>query len=55
MYLERAGFSLMRIGPDFGIVEPGKRLINAAAAACRYLGGLKIYNSLEIHARPAGL
>jgi SAM-dependent methyltransferase len=53
MYLERAGFSVMRIGPDFGIVEPGKRLINAAAAACRYLGGLKVYNSLEVHARPA--
>lgn len=53
MYLERAGFSVMRIGPDFGIIEPGKKLINAAAAACRYLGGLKVYNSLEVHARPA--
>jgi|WetSurMetagenome_2_1015567.scaffolds.fasta_scaffold00525_8 2-polyprenyl-3-methyl-5-hydroxy-6-metoxy-1,4-benzoquinol methylase len=54
MYLERTGFSRIRIGPDFGIVEPGKRLINAAAAACGYLGGLTVCNSLEVHARPAG-
>lgn len=54
MYIEKAGFSVSRIGPDFGIVEPGKRLINSAAAACRYLGGLKVYNSLEVHSRPAG-
>jgi 2-polyprenyl-3-methyl-5-hydroxy-6-metoxy-1,4-benzoquinol methylase len=52
MYLERAGFSLMRIGPDFGIVEPAKRMINSAATACGYLVGLKVYNSLEVHARP---
>jgi 2-polyprenyl-3-methyl-5-hydroxy-6-metoxy-1,4-benzoquinol methylase len=53
MYLERTRFTPTWIGPDFGIVEPGKRLINAAAAACRYLGGLNVYNALEIHARPA--
>jgi 2-polyprenyl-3-methyl-5-hydroxy-6-metoxy-1,4-benzoquinol methylase len=54
MYMEKAGFAVSRVGPDFGIVEPGKQLINAVAAACSYLGGLKGYNSLEVHARPAG-
>ena len=52
MFLEKTGFAPSRIGPDYGIIEPGKRLINAAAAACGLLGGLKIYNALEIHARP---
>lgn len=52
MYLEKAGFAPSWIGPDYGIIEPGKKLINAAAAACRVLGGLRIYNALEVHARP---
>jgi 2-polyprenyl-3-methyl-5-hydroxy-6-metoxy-1,4-benzoquinol methylase len=53
MYLEKAQFAPFWIGPDCGIIEPGKKLINAVAAACRVLGDLKIYNALEVHARPA--
>jgi SAM-dependent methyltransferase len=52
-YLKKAGFNVCRIGPDFGIIEHGKRIINLTAAAFLYVSGLMLCNALEVHARPA--
>lgn len=52
-YLRKAGFNVCRIGPDFGIIEHGKRIINLTAAAFRCVSGLMFCNALEVHARPA--
>ena len=54
-YLRKAGFGTIRIGPDYGIVEPAKRWINAAGALFYYLSGVKIFNALEIWAEPEAM
>jgi hypothetical protein len=50
--LGRAGFDKVRIRPDFGIIEPGKKLINFLATIPYYLIGVHMYNSLEAIAAP---
>lgn len=51
-YLRKAGFAAVRVGPDYGIVEPAKRWINAAGALVYRLSGSPIFNALEIWAQP---
>ncbi len=55
MYLERFGFSAIRIGPDYGIVEPGKKWLNFAAVIPYHLFGLKMFNAIEAVATPLGV
>jgi 2-polyprenyl-3-methyl-5-hydroxy-6-metoxy-1,4-benzoquinol methylase len=51
-YLARTGFECIRLAPDFGIVNPYKRLINAISTIPYYLAGIKIFNAIEIFAVP---
>jgi 2-polyprenyl-3-methyl-5-hydroxy-6-metoxy-1,4-benzoquinol methylase len=50
--LIRAGFDKIKIRPDFGIIEPGKKLVNFLATIPFYLMNLHLYNSLEAIACP---
>jgi glycosyltransferase involved in cell wall biosynthesis/2-polyprenyl-3-methyl-5-hydroxy-6-metoxy-1,4-benzoquinol methylase len=47
---EAAGFSCLKVAPDFGITDPVKRGINAAASLPYYLFGAGIYNAIEVYA-----
>jgi SAM-dependent methyltransferase len=49
--LEKTGFACMETGPDFGVVELPKRLINYVAAALFRLTGVHWYNSIQVVAR----
>jgi len=49
-YLKKTGFQCRRIGPDHGIAEPYKKMVDAVAVAIYNLTGMKIFNSLEVHA-----
>ncbi|MFA6434231.1 MAG: class I SAM-dependent methyltransferase [Elusimicrobiales bacterium] len=49
-YLEAAGLRCLRLGPDNGIVERGKKIINAAASVPYHLFGIKIFNAIEAYA-----
>jgi SAM-dependent methyltransferase len=49
-YLAKTGFRCLHIGPDYGVIEPPKRAINAAAAALYHVTGLMYFNALEAHA-----
>jgi 2-polyprenyl-3-methyl-5-hydroxy-6-metoxy-1,4-benzoquinol methylase len=49
--LEKTGFARLMIGPDFGVVELSKRLINHAAAGLFRLTGVHWYNSIQVVAR----
>lgn len=53
-YLDRTGFDCIRLVPDFGIINPYKRLINAISSIPYYLAGINICNALEIYAAPKG-
>lgn len=48
--LEAAGLRCLRLGPDNGIVEPAKKIINMAASAPYYLFGISIFNAIEVYA-----
>ena len=47
-YMKAAGLRCLRLGPDNGIVEPAKKLINMAASVPYYLFGAKIFNAIEV-------
>lgn len=47
-YLRHTGFRCLRLGPDFGIVEPSKRVVNFLSAIPYYLFGAKIFNAIEV-------
>jgi SAM-dependent methyltransferase len=49
--LGKTGFVCVEIGPDFGVVELTKRLINHAAAALFRLARVHWYNSIQVVAR----
>lgn len=49
--LEKTNFIPVETGPDYGIVEPGKKIINTVAGIIHYLTNLHWYNSIEIIAR----
>jgi len=48
--VEAAGFSCLRIGPDNGVTDPAKRLINSAASVLWRLSGAEIFNAIEVYA-----
>lgn len=50
--LKHAGFDKVKIRPDFGIIEPGKKFVNLLATIPFYLIKLHFYNSLEAIAIP---
>ena len=49
-YLDKTGFECLRLSPDFGIIEPSKRLINMISVIPYYLAKIKIFNAIEIYA-----
>lgn len=51
--LDKAGFACIEVGPDFGIVELPKKLINYAAAALSWCFNVHWYNSIHMTARKA--
>lgn len=51
-YLDITGFECLRLSPDFGIIEPSKRLINMISVIPYYLAKAKIFNAIEIYAIP---
>lgn len=48
--LAAAGLRCLRLGPDNGIVEPAKKLINMTASVPYYLFGINIFNAIEVYA-----
>lgn len=52
MLIELAGFECLSIHPDFGIVEPSKKLINFLAASIHRLTGAHCYNAIQVIAKP---
>ena len=51
LLLEKAGFTCVKIGPDFGVVERSIQLINRLAAVLFYSMGVHWYNSIQVFAR----
>ena len=51
LLLEKAGFTSVKIGPDFGVVEVSKQLINSLAATLFYSMEVHWYNSVQVFAR----
>lgn len=51
-YLEKADFECVRLAPDYGIIEQSKRWINRASVIPYYLAGIKVFNAIEVYARP---
>jgi SAM-dependent methyltransferase len=49
--LEETGFDWVEAGPDFGVVEVSKQLINCLAAWLFYALGVHWYNSIQVFAR----
>jgi hypothetical protein len=49
--LGRAGFACVEVGPDFGIVERSKRLINGVAVAVSRCFNRHWYNSIQMVAK----
>lgn len=45
--LAKTGFRCIRLSPDTGIVEPGKRFVNGVATLLFHLTGLKYFNAME--------
>ena len=52
-YLEEAGFGSLRLAPDFGIIEPAKKMVNWISVIPYYLAGIHIFDALEVFAVPA--
>ena len=51
--LDKAGFACIEVGPDFGVVELPKKLINYAAAGLSWCFNVHWYNSIHMTARRA--
>jgi 2-polyprenyl-3-methyl-5-hydroxy-6-metoxy-1,4-benzoquinol methylase len=51
LLLEKTGFTCVKVGPDFGVVELSKQLINNVAAVLFYSMGVHWYNSIQVFAR----
>ncbi|MBW2341104.1 MAG: class I SAM-dependent methyltransferase [Deltaproteobacteria bacterium] len=51
-YLDKTGFDCLKLSPDFGIVDYGKKLINGISIIPYYLAGIHIYNAIEVFAIP---
>jgi 2-polyprenyl-3-methyl-5-hydroxy-6-metoxy-1,4-benzoquinol methylase len=50
LYLNQTGFRCAGIFPDDGIIEPSKKMINAAAVVLYQVTGWRFFNALEVHA-----
>ena len=50
LLLEKTGFTCVKVGPDFGVVEVSKQLINSLAAVLFYSMGVHWYNSIQVFA-----
>jgi 2-polyprenyl-3-methyl-5-hydroxy-6-metoxy-1,4-benzoquinol methylase len=48
LLLEKTGFTCVKVGPDFGVVELSKQLVNHVAAVLFYLAGAHWYNSIQV-------
>lgn len=46
-YIEKTGFKYIRLSPDTGIVDPGKRFINCTAILLYRLTGRTYFNAIE--------
>jgi len=51
-YLEETGFSCLRLAPDYGIIEPAKKIVNWISVIPYYLGGIQAFNAIEVFAVP---
>lgn len=51
LLLKKTGFTCVKVGPDFGVVELSKQLINRLAAVLFYSMGVHWYNSIQVFAR----
>ena len=51
LLLEKVGFACVKVGPDFGVVEFSKQLINTVSAVLYYSMGVHWYNSIQAFAR----
>jgi len=51
-YLHQSGFELVKLFPDFGIVDLRKQILNLIATMPYYLVGLKIFDAMEVWATP---
>ncbi len=49
-YLQKTGFTVIGIGPDYGITEYSKRLVNRIAVIGSHLTGIQAFNALEGYA-----
>jgi len=49
-YLEKTGFGLLNLSPDYGIVDGLKKLLNILAVVPYYLTGIKIFDAMEVWA-----
>ena len=49
-YLKITNFECIQLGPDFGIVEFPKRLVNILSVIPYYLARIKIFNAIEVFA-----
>ncbi|MEW6670461.1 MAG: class I SAM-dependent methyltransferase [Thermodesulfobacteriota bacterium] len=51
-FLEEAGFRRIKLRPDFGIVEPAKKIVNLISVIPHYLGGINTFDAIEVFATP---
>lgn len=51
-YLEETGFSCLRLAPDYGIIDPAKKIVNWISAIPYYLAGIQIFDAIEVIAFP---
>lgn len=51
-YLRKTNFRLIVSGPDYGIVDISRKVVNALSTLPYYAAGLKIFNAFEVHAAP---
>jgi len=52
-YLQKSGFEVVKLFPDFGIVQITKKILNWISILPYYLAGIKIFDAMEIWAMPA--
>lgn len=50
-YMHKTGFHCLNISPDYGIVDPSKKLINAVAAALYHVTGMRVFSAIEVYAK----
>ncbi|MBU2645557.1 class I SAM-dependent methyltransferase [bacterium] len=51
-YLAATGFSCLSLAPDYGIIEPAKKIVNWISTIPYYLAGMQIFDAIEVVAVP---